>query len=65
MYRHILIPTDGSELSKQAVQHGIDLAKPLAAQITAVTAVPYRFCRTYGCYQYAGELHETHGGNGR
>jgi len=37
MYRHILIPTDGSELSKKAVQHGVGLAKALAAQVTAVT----------------------------
>jgi len=37
MYRHILIPTDGSELSKNAVQHGVGLAKVLGAQVTAVT----------------------------
>ena len=29
MYKHILIPTDGSELSKKAVDHGIGLAKAL------------------------------------
>jgi nucleotide-binding universal stress UspA family protein len=29
MYRHILIPTDGSELSKKAIQHGVGLAKAL------------------------------------
>jgi nucleotide-binding universal stress UspA family protein len=27
MYRHILIPTDGSELARRAVQHGLSLAK--------------------------------------
>jgi len=37
MYRHILIPTDGSELSNRAVQHGVDLAKSLGAQVTAMT----------------------------
>jgi nucleotide-binding universal stress UspA family protein len=37
MYRHILIPTDGSELSKKAVQHGVGLAKALGAPVTAVT----------------------------
>ena len=31
MYRHILIPTDGSELSKKAIQHGVGLAKALGA----------------------------------
>ena len=37
MYKHILIPTDGSELSKKAVDHGIGLAKALNAEVTAVT----------------------------
>jgi nucleotide-binding universal stress UspA family protein len=37
MYKHILIPTDGSQLSKKAVDHGIGLAKALNAKVTAVT----------------------------
>ena len=37
MYKHILIPTDGSELSQKAVDQGIGLAKALNAKITAVT----------------------------
>ncbi len=37
MYRHILISTDGSELSQRAVQHGLELAKALGAKVTAVT----------------------------
>ena len=37
MYKHILIPTDGSELSNKAVDHGIGLAKALNAKVTAVT----------------------------
>ena len=37
MYKHILIPSDGSELSKKAVDHGIRLAKALNAKVTAVT----------------------------
>ena len=37
MYKHILIPTDGSELSKKAVDHGIRLAKALNAKVTAVS----------------------------
>src|SRR5262245_50312477 len=40
MYKHILIPTDGSELAQKAVQHGLALAKRLgsAATIVIVTA---------------------------
>src|SRR5262252_393856 len=37
MYRHILIPTDGSELSRRAVQHGLELAKAVGAKATALT----------------------------
>ncbi|HXW24763.1 MAG TPA: universal stress protein [Xanthobacteraceae bacterium] len=37
MYRNILIPTDGSELSKKAIEHGVALAKALGAKVTAVT----------------------------
>lgn len=37
MYKHLLIPTDGSELSKKAVQHGIALAKACKAKVTAIT----------------------------
>jgi nucleotide-binding universal stress UspA family protein len=37
MYKHVLIPTDGSELSEKAVKHGITLAKSLNAKVTSVT----------------------------
>ncbi len=40
MYSNILIPTDGSELAEKAVQHGIALAKALAAKITVLTVTP-------------------------
>jgi nucleotide-binding universal stress UspA family protein len=36
MYRHILIPTDGSELAERAVTHGLSLAKFLRAKVTAL-----------------------------
>lgn len=35
MFKHILIPTDGSDLSQQAVEGGIQLARTLGARITA------------------------------
>ena len=37
MYRHILIPTDGSELSKLALEEGVALAEALNARVTVVT----------------------------
>jgi nucleotide-binding universal stress UspA family protein len=36
MYRHILIPTDGSELAEHAVTHGLSLAKFLGAKVTVI-----------------------------
>ena len=36
MYRHILIPTDGSELAHRAVTHGLSLAKAVGAKVTAL-----------------------------
>ena len=40
MYRHILIPTDGSKLAHKGVTHGIDLAKDQKARITVLTVEP-------------------------
>lgn len=42
MYKHILIPTDGSELSLKAVREGIELARTMNARVTLFTAsVPF------------------------
>ena len=42
MFNHILIPTDGSELSRKAVLYGIQLAKFAGAKVTAFTVrAPY------------------------
>jgi nucleotide-binding universal stress UspA family protein len=37
MYRHILIATDGSELSERAVEHGVGLARTLGAKVSFLT----------------------------
>jgi len=37
MLDHILIPTDGTELSARAAAFGMQLAKKMAAKVTAVT----------------------------
>lgn len=37
MYTHILLPTDGSDLSTMALHEGIDLAKALGARATIIT----------------------------
>ena len=40
MYKHILVPTDGSTLSLKAARAGADLAKKLDAKMTAVYVIP-------------------------
>jgi nucleotide-binding universal stress UspA family protein len=43
MYKHILIPTDGSSLSANAVEQGIGLAKVLGAKVTGITvSIPFQ-----------------------
>lgn len=37
MYKHILIPTDGSELATKGLEQGLALAKALQASVTIVT----------------------------
>jgi nucleotide-binding universal stress UspA family protein len=36
MYRHILIPTDGSEVAEHAVTNGLALAKSVGAKVTVM-----------------------------
>jgi len=40
MFKHILVPTDGSERSEQAVRFAVDLAKTHGARITGIHVVP-------------------------
>jgi nucleotide-binding universal stress UspA family protein len=40
VYKHILIPTDGSETAAKAVQAAIDFAREAHARVTLFTAVP-------------------------
>lgn len=44
MFKHILIPTDGSELSNAAISQGVKLAKEINARITGLTVtMPFHF----------------------
>jgi nucleotide-binding universal stress UspA family protein len=40
MFKHILLPTDGSKLSNQAAEAGVRLAKALGARVTGFFAAP-------------------------
>lgn len=39
MYRHIVIPTDGSALSDHAIDQALSLAKDIHARVTLITVV--------------------------
>jgi nucleotide-binding universal stress UspA family protein len=56
MFKHILIPTDGTKLSQNAIENGIRLASELGARITVLHVLP-EFGRT--AYQIE-MLDETH-----
>jgi nucleotide-binding universal stress UspA family protein len=47
MFKHILLPTDGSLLSKAAIVQGIELAKSLNAKVTGFYAMPLFRLLTY------------------
>jgi nucleotide-binding universal stress UspA family protein len=40
MYKHILVPTDGTEFAARAVDHAVALAKLTGAKLTGVTVLP-------------------------
>jgi len=40
MFKHILIPTDGSELSRAAVTKGVTFARSVGARMTILTTSP-------------------------
>ena len=40
MFKNILVPTDGSQLSQKAAIQGVELAKAIGAKVTAVFAAP-------------------------
>lgn len=41
MFKHILLPTDGSEPAMRAVERGVELAARLGAQVTVMTAIEH------------------------
>lgn len=48
MFKHILVPTDGSELSQKTIEKAITFAKEIDAKITFFCAVPQFPVMYYG-----------------
>ncbi len=40
MFKHLLMPTDGSALSQAAIERGMQLAKSLQAKVTGIYVMP-------------------------
>lgn len=51
MFKHILLPTDGSSISEKASQKCITLAKEAGAQVTAIYVIP-----EFHVFAYAPEM---------
>lgn len=48
MYKHILVPTDGSDLSDAAITQTLDLAKEVNAKVTILTVIePFHVFSTH------------------
>ena len=63
MFKHILVPTDGSKLSQKAVRQAIELASATQAKLTALHVYPKFAGSPYGTYgpaaEIIGEAHEN------
>ena len=47
MFKHLLIPTDGSESSKEAIEKGIQVAESMRARVTGIYVMPEFHVFTY------------------
>ena len=55
MFKHILIPTDGSKLSDAALHAGLQLAKEQGSEVTVLYVMP-----DYSALMYSGEGMSTY-----
>ena len=53
MYKHLLLPTDGSPLSENAVRRGLRFAHAIGAKVTGFYALP-----EFRAFAYAGTIIE-------
>jgi nucleotide-binding universal stress UspA family protein len=56
MFKHILIPTDGTALSEAAVRAGVEMARALGARVTGFFAAPAPTPLVYGDFLPVGYM---------
>lgn len=55
MYKHLLVPTDGSELSNDAVERAISFARESGARLTALHVMPEYIPPAFAEFPAAGQ----------
>ena len=58
MFKHILMPTDGSELSNDAIHRGMQFAKSINAQVTGIHVIPPFNAVMYGTEMLGESMEE-------
>ncbi len=54
MYSHILIPTDGSDIARKGVDHGLDLAQKIGSKVTVlIVTEPYPIYATSAHFSWS------------
>jgi nucleotide-binding universal stress UspA family protein len=56
MFKHILLPTDGSKLSEKAIHAGVEMARVHGARVTGFFAAPAPTPLVYGDFMPVGYL---------
>ena len=60
MYKHLLIPTDGSRLSEEAAQAGVFIARALGARVTMLHVVPEAAASMLDAWTHDDRQFEAH-----
>lgn len=60
MYKHIMIPTDGSHLSEEAAEAAIHLARGIGARVTVIHVVPEPAPAGIDAWTHADQQFQAH-----
>ncbi len=62
MYKHMIIPTDGTEAGTRAVEQGLDLARAIGAKVTILTVLQpfHTFTFVADALTETAEVHQQH-----
>jgi nucleotide-binding universal stress UspA family protein len=55
MFKHLLLPTDGSELSNEALKKGVDFARESGARVTFIHVMPEYVAAAFAEFPAGGQ----------